>query len=420
VTLPQHIPIRRAPATVPYLDKLMPAAGFHKVVWPLAVAETIVWAGLYYSFPALLLQWEADPGWSKAELTGAFTLSVLVSALLAPFSGRVIDRALGPHLFAGSAALGAVLLMVLTQVTQLWQFYAVWTAIGVVMAGCLYEPCFALLTRTMGPRARRAITAVSLVAGLAGTVSFPAAHYLSVALGWRGALVVFAAVILGLAVPLMWYAAKLAERSGGHQAPASSLKAATAARVAARPAFWALSLGFAMLALNHGMILTHTLPLLNERGLDPALAVLAISCIGPMQVAGRIVMMSVEHRVSSMAIAIACQVSLAVAAVALMGAAAWPVLLAPFVMLQGAGNGVTSIIRPVLTAELLGRADFGVISGLTALVYISGFALGPTAGSLLWQTGGYNAMLVAAIAMAGAGIVLLAAARRFSAAAPHG
>ena len=395
----------------------MPSASFHKVVWPLAIAETIVWAGLYYAFPALLLQWEADPGWSKAQLTGAFTLAVLVSALLAPFSGRVIDRALGPHMFAGSAAAGAVLMLVLTQVTQLWQFYAVWTAIGVVMAGCLYEPCFALLTRTMGPRARRAITAVSLVAGLAGTVSFPAAHYLSEALGWRGAVMVFAGVILLVAVPLMWLAASMAERSGGHEAPPSSLKASAAARVAARPAFWALALGFAMLALNHGMMLTHTLPLLNERGLAPALAVLAISCIGPMQVIGRIVMMSVEHR---MAIAISCQAAVAAAAVCMMGAAAWPVLLAPFVMLQGAGNGVTSIIRPVLTAELLGKTDFGVISGLTALIYISGFALGPSIGSLLWHTGGYNAMLAAAIALAGTGIVLLGSARRLSASQAHG
>jgi MFS family permease len=398
----------------------MPSASFHKVVWPLAIGETIVWAGLYYAFPALLLQWEADPGWSKAELTGAFTLSVLVSALLAPFSGRIIDRALGPQMFAGSAAAGALLLMALTQVTQLWQFYLVWTVMGVVLAGCLYEPCFALLTRTMGVRARRAITAVSLVAGLAGTVSYPAAHYLSLAFGWRGAVMVFASVILLVAVPLMWFAASLAERTGGHQAPPSSLKASAAARVAGRPAFWALALGFAMLALNHGMLLTHTLPLLNERGLDPGLAVLAISCIGPMQVIGRIVMMSVEHRVSSLTIAISCQIAVGFAAMFLMGAAAAPLLLAPFVMLQGAGNGVTSISRPMLTAELLGRTDFGVISGLTAVIYISGFALGPTAGSILWQAGGYNAMLMAAIGLAGAGIGLLAASRRLSALAAHG
>jgi MFS family permease len=99
-----------------------------------------------------------------------------------------------------------------------------------------------------------------------------------------------------------------------------------------------------------------------------------------MQVIGRLVMISVERRVSSLAIALACQASLAIAAICLAGAAAMPLLLIPFVMLQGAGNGVTSIIRPVLTGELMGRADFGVISGLMATVYIAGFRPGPERG----------------------------------------
>ena len=397
----------------------MPAASFHKVVWPLAVAETILWAGLYYAFPAMLVQWEADPGWSKSQLTGAFTLCVLISAVLAPFSGRVIDRGYGPHMFAGAAIAGAVLLICLSRVTQLWQFYCVWALIGVVMAGCLYEPCFSILTRTMGMTARRAITAVSLLAGLAGTVSFPSAWYLSSLMGWRSAAVIFALVILIAAVPLAWYSTRLAERTGGHEAPRSSLRAATAARVAAKPAFWALALGFAMLTLNHGMMLTHTLPLLAERGIDPDSAVLAISMIGPMQVIGRIVMVSVERRLSSMAIALSCQASLAVASVCLMGAAALPLLLIPFVVLQGAGNGVTSIIRPVLTVEVLGRTDFGVISGLTAMVYIAGFALGPSIGSALWLAGGYHLMLICAVAMTVTGAGLLLLARTATAASDH-
>jgi uncharacterized membrane protein (DUF441 family) len=152
-----------------------------------------------------------------------------------------------------------------------------------------------------------------------------------------------------------------------------------------------------MLALNHGMMLTHTLPLLAERGMTAGTAVLAISMIGPMQVIGRLLMMSVERRVSSFAIALACQASLAIAAICLAGAAAMPLLLIPFVMLQGAGNGVTSIIRPVLTGELMGRADFGVISGLMATFYIAGFALGPSVGSALWSAGGYELMLLAAV-----------------------
>ena len=219
------------------------------------------------------------------------------------------------------------------------------------------------------------------------------------------------AVIALVAVPLIWHAARLAERAGGHEAPIPSLEAAKAARILRQPAFWALALGFSMLALNHGMMLTHLLPLLAERGMNPQTGVLAISVIGPMQVIGRLVMLSVERRVSSMAIALTCQASLAVAALCLLGASAIPALLVPFVIAQGAGNGVTSIIRPVLTAELLGRKDFGVISGLTATIYIAGFALGPSVGSLLWLAGGYDLMLWLAVAMNMIGAVLLLAAR---------
>ena len=68
---------------------------FHRVVWPLAVAETIVWAAMYYAFPALLPAWEQDLGWSKTELSATFTLSLAVSALLAPVAGRLIDHGRG-------------------------------------------------------------------------------------------------------------------------------------------------------------------------------------------------------------------------------------------------------------------------------------------------------------------------------------
>lgn len=375
-----------------------------------------MWAALYYSFPALLVQWEQEFGWSKTGLTGAFTLAVLTSALMAPVAGRLIDRGLGTIVFAGSAFLGAVLLVLLTQVTQLWQFYLVWFGIGVTLSGCLYEPCFAILTRTLGPRARRGITIVSLMAGLAGTVSFPAAYYLSALFGWRGTVLVFAAVIMVIAVPLIWWAAGRAERTGGSTAEPSSHNAKEPMRIARKPAFWALALGLAMISMNTGIMITHTIPLLNERGFASETAVLAISMIGPMQVLGRMMIMGIEHRVPSLVIAISCQFAMSAAALSLMGATALPVLLVSFVFLQGVGNGVTSIMRPVLTAELLGRANFGVISGMTAMVYISGFAAGPTLGSLAWQIGGYDLMLFMSVGIGGLGALLMLAAGRLSAA----
>ena len=61
-------------------------------ILPLAVFETLIWAALFYSFPALLPVWEADMGWSRSEISGAFTASLIVTALASPRMGTLIDR----------------------------------------------------------------------------------------------------------------------------------------------------------------------------------------------------------------------------------------------------------------------------------------------------------------------------------------
>ena len=127
----------------------------------LAAGETIVWACLYYIFPALLLRWEHVFDWSKVELTGAITLALIVSALCSPLFGKLIDRGFGPALMGGGALLGGIILWLLILVSELWQFYTVWIVIGVCFTACLYEPCFALLTRAYGKEAKRSIITVS-------------------------------------------------------------------------------------------------------------------------------------------------------------------------------------------------------------------------------------------------------------------
>ncbi|MGI9450323.1 MAG: MFS transporter, partial [Geminicoccaceae bacterium] len=241
---------------------------FHKVVWPLAVAETIVWAAYYYSFPALILVWERDLGWSKTEISGAFTLALLVSALMAPLVGRLIDRGFAEQVFAGGAALGALLLIALSGVTALWQFYLVWLGLGVTMAATLYEACFTVLTSALGDLAKRGITTVALVAGFAGAVSFPSANILASWLGWRFAILIFAGAVATLALPLIIYACRHASiRSGaGEQAP--SVKLGEAMQVMRSTVFWWLAVLFAAIALNHGVLLTHLLAILDDRSIE--------------------------------------------------------------------------------------------------------------------------------------------------------
>ncbi len=378
------------------------------------MAETVTWATLYYTFPALLLEWEKDLGWSKTELTGALTLALLVSASSAPFAGRIIDRGYGRILLTGAALFGAVMLVALSQVTQLWQFYAVWFLLGIAMAGSLYEACFAILTRTMGDTAKRAITLVTLVAGFAGTIAFPSISALSASVGWRGALLVFAGAMVVIAAPLFWHASGMADtQPHATQLPAGR-KTEAALRLIRSPLFWCISICFIAMALNHGVLINHLLPLLDERGVNKETAILAISMLGPMQVLGRLAMMATERHVSTTAIFISCTLAAATASVSLYAAAAIPALLVSFVLFQGAGHGLVSIMRPVLVAEYLGKKDFGLMAGILAAIYFVGYALGPTVGSFIWEIGGYDRVIEFTIAMAIVACMALVLLRRLA------
>jgi len=384
-------------------------------IWALAVAETLVWAGLYYLFPALLLHWEADFGWSRADITLAATFAILISALFAPRAGILIDRGYGRILLTASACLGAVMLFALTQVTTQIQFFAVWVVIGFALGGCLYEPCFAFVTHSRGAGAKTAITMIALVAGFAGTVSFPVANAVAYWGGWRDAATLFAVVILCIAVPLFWYGTGTPgqEEDSGGEAPKVDRNAT--AKVALQnairgPVFWLLAFGFATIALNHGIVVNHLLPILQEREVPPEVAVLAISLIGPMQVLGRLIMMAVEARMGMIRICGATFLFMALAGFVLLHAGTAVFLVFAFVALQGSGYGVTSITRPVVTASLLGRTGFGAISGAMALPFVAATALAPIAGSLVWGWGGYDLVIALLIAVILAGFSCFALA----------
>lgn len=387
----------------------------------LAIGETIYWAGLYYIFAALLVQWETAEPWPKTSITAAFTGAILMAAVFAPIAGRLVDNGRGPHVLTFGALIAAVLVAILPFAESVWVFGFIWLGVGACLGGCLYETCFALITRTRGDRARRDITLVTLVAGLAGTLSFPLSNTIADAFGWHAATWTMAGLVVFVGVPLVWTASRFLE---GEYQKANSVethedgtagKAGFSVRnVLRKPAFWFLAIGFAILGGNHGVIINHILPILTDRGLSRDAAVIAASMIGPMQVAGRLAMMAAERRVSSHGITTACFVGVACAGTALFFSKVTPALVVIFVILQGSGHGVTSIMRPVITKEVLGTRNFGAISGAVAVPYLLSWAMAPVAGSLLWEAGGYDLAIMVVVGLALTGLVLYRLAVRLA------
>jgi uncharacterized membrane protein len=376
-------------------------------VWLLALGQTLVYTGSYYSFPALLPALEAETGWTKATLAAGPTLAFLVMAALTPGAGRWVDRGRGGLLLTGGPVLAAAGVAGLGLAATPAAWVAAWALIGVAQAGSLYETCFAFLTRRLGAGARGAITRVTLVAGFAGTITFPLGHWLGATFGGQGAMLVFAALILIGVVPVNALAVARLRREARAAALTPPADAPGALRAAMRRVeFWVIAAAVGLIWLNHGIVITYVLALFAAAGAGPALAAGAAACIGPAQVAGRLALLLAGARLSTATATALALASVLGAALLLWAAGAATGLIFAVAALQGAGAGLLSILRPVLTAEVLGRAGFGAISGAIAVPAILASAAAPALGAGLLALGGTDLVKAACIAMAAGGLAL--------------
>lgn len=374
-------------------------------IWLLAVGQTVGYAGLVYIFGALLVFWDAALGWGKTTLALGPTLSILAAAGLAPLAGKLVDRGHGVALMAGGAVLGAAALVGLAAAQTPAQYLAAWVVMGAAHAACLYEVCFSVLVRRLGGGARAAIVRVTLVAGFASSVAFPAGAALAGALGWRGAVLAFAAALAFVAAPANLIGGRRLRRSHPEapprpEAPGGRGAGSALGHALRRPAFWLLSAAFGLMASNHFMLVSFFIPLFIERGASPGLAVAAAATVGPFQVAGRLLLTLGEARVGSWRATAVMLGSLVAAAAVLWAAGLAPMLIFGFAALQGVAVGLMSVLRPLLTAETLGSEGFGAISGAIAIAPLAGTALAPLAGAVLFQAWGATGLTIAALAMA--------------------
>ncbi len=138
----------------------------------------------------------------------------------------------------------------------------------------------------------------------------------------------------------------------------------------------------------------------RDLGIDKP-AVYGASCIGPMQVAGRIVEMLFGRHWSPIATGFFA-LSLLFASLALLYFTAGSVGLAfAFAIGYGWSNGILTIVRGTVPAVLLGRDSYGHLLGRLARATYLSQAAAPIAFSLLLAAGtGYEMGILALLAVA--------------------
>lgn len=368
-----------------------------RTICALGIAQIISWGSLYYAFSFLITPLMEASGGDKPSVFAAFSFGLLISGLLSAPVGALIDRVGGRGVMTAGSIGAAGLLALLSQVHSVFALYAVWAGLGVAMAATLYDPAFAVITRLFATNYRRAITTLTLFGGFASTVFWPLTQFLIAEFGWRNALLVLAFLNLAVCAPLHWWV--LPANGGRERSRVAGPATSGAFRAALRtPIFYLLTIAFTGNALVFSATQVHLMSMLQDKQLSAASAALVGAMIGPMQVTGRVLELAFASRLSASAIGILAMAFLPLS-LWLLGIAGvqWPLLVA-FAVIYGIGNGVMTIVRGAIAAELFGREAYGAINGAMAAPVIVAKAAGPLVAALLFVwLGGYDRTLLVLI-----------------------
>jgi MFS family permease len=364
------------------------------IVGALGIAQIIAWGSLHYSIAVLAQPMARSLGISVSTVLAAFSAALLASGLASPLTGRLLDRHGGRRIMAAGSLLAFASLAVIASATHPAVFIAGWVLAGVAMAATLYDAAFATLVALSGGRHRQALTALTLFGGLASTVFWPLTHVLDQMWGWRGALAAFSALHLLACLPLhLWLVPPPASRafSSSYQPGVST----PVARPRAGSRLWWLAASFAFGAVISSALSVHMLDTLQSSGLTAAQAVTVAVVVGPMQVAGRVVEFVAGSRVRAVTIGTIAMVAMLAALGLLLAVRGAGWVAFAYAALYGASNGVLTIVRGAVPAELFGRDGYGALLGRLAAPAFIGKAAAPVAFALVAAWSGYERAVTA-------------------------
>jgi MFS family permease len=375
-----------------------------RTVTALGAAQTLAWASTYYLPAILAAPMARELGVSVPTIFAAFSLALVVSALLGPHAGRAIDRWGGRPVLMTTSLVFAAGLALLGIAQGPVGLFAAWVVLGIGMGSGLYEAAFAALVRLYGRESRNVITGITLIAGFASTVGWPVTAWIDAIHGWRAACFVWAGLHLLVGLPLNGFlprASAVPPEAEQAAAPVHGGGAGAPARAA-----WLLAFVFAVTWFISTAMAAHLPRLLQAGGATLAVAVGIGALVGPAQVAGRLLEFGLLRKVHPLLSArlAALMHPLGAALLALLGA---PVATL-FALLHGAGNGILTIAKGTLPLVLFGPAGYGERQGLLMVPARIAQALSPWLFGLCLDHFGAGAMWVsAALGLAALGALLL-------------
>ncbi|MCA6096894.1 MFS transporter [Bradyrhizobium australafricanum] len=333
-----------------------------RVVIALGLAQLISWGATYYLIGGFGEQIAADLGWSRDIVYGGFAAALLVMGVTSPLAGRWVDRSGGRQVMVAGAAINALGCAGLALSHQIGSYFASWIVLGLGMRLTLYDAAFAALARIGGPEARRAMSGITLLGGLAATVFWPLGHTLSDHFGWRSAVLAYAGIAL-LTIPLHLLIPN--QRFAG--VPGSAAVASRQPRAVGRRQLAAASGLYAVIMtganfLNAGMS-AHMIAVLTGLGLTVTVAVWIATLRGIGQSAARLCEVLFGGRIDPLGLNLMACLIMPLSFIAGLFSGSAREMGIAFALLYGACNGILTITRGTLPLILFDHRSYGTLVG---------------------------------------------------------
>ncbi len=379
---------------------MIPAIQLHepsrKLSLVLGLSQILLWGGSFFLMAIVGGPIIRDTGWSHEGVYGALSVALLVSGLLAPAIGRWIGKEKGERIMRYSGIVMASGLTIAALAPHIAVFFLGWVVIGTGMAMGLYDALFAAMGKRYGATAGKSFTYISLISGFCTTVIWPLLTLLLGQFGWRGTLLIYAAVLLIIILPVYTWA------FSGHEPQKAPGDNKTMPQSSADQQGGSRMYFLVMINLTIGAVLltgisVHLIDILLGNHISLPAAVALGALLGPSQVGVRFLDLVLPAKSPVTGIAISSVGVLAGVAL-LLGS---PGLAGMGIILYGLGNGMRTILRGTLPLHLFGTAGYAGMMGRLARPQLFAQACTPFIGGFLIQWAGISAFLWVLTALAG-------------------
>jgi MFS family permease len=369
-----------------------------------------------YTFGVFLKPLAAEFGWSRAEVSLAFTITALTVAAYSPVIGRLLDRFPARRVVIPCTAIYGVAFASLAFLTpHLGHLLAVFFVLGIVGNGTTQLGYSRFVSAWFDRERGRALAAVMAGSGLGSMVFPPIAQALISAYGWRVAYAVLGGIILLLGIPLAGLFLHEPEVMPGSASSAPSQHNVPILQSMLTFRFLGIVAALLLFSFATNGLSAHWAALLTDRGFPAELAATVLSVAG---MAALVSKLSTGYLLDRFFAGRAAAGLLAASAVGFLaviyGRAAWLAFAAA--ILAGAGMGAESDAVPFLLTRYFGLHRFSELYGYTWCFYAVAGGLGPLImGRMFDRTGSYEVVLLVSFAMIVAAAILFASLPRYKA-----